>query len=339
MPKQSRTSSDQSNAPLFYLLDNALALKRQLESENLPALRMQMRFEPLETPLGTVPLIVQTPFPAVVRPYVDIERADFARFGTEKPWSEARRDLLALLQERVDAPVVCLSKAFMSAVLRHNKCVVTLGTRGRPGWTNRNSFSPSAFDTLESMSQTGGVLVDFVSPFDHRFDPSEPETGRKTVTWSDIRGKEVGECALSMAKRPRERLILLLAVHLYMSPAEISKLNLSQVTEKFGRDFRPRVYLKKRLVRKKDVADALTRYRSRDREASWGLKEPMFRTGKTAPSGRPVRMSAKVIEETIERYARRALKAMPATPAMEEPPTLPPRPPLFWVSYIECRRA
>jgi hypothetical protein len=123
-----------------------------------------------------------------------------------------------------------------------------------------------------------------------------------------------------------------------MSPAEISKLNLSQVTQKVGRDFRPRVYLKKRLVRKKDVADALIRYRSRDREAYWGPKEPMFRAAKTAPSGRAVRMGARAIEETIERYARRALKAMPAIPTANEPPVLPARPPLFWVSDIEYRR-
>ncbi|MCP4407715.1 MAG: hypothetical protein GY807_08130, partial [Gammaproteobacteria bacterium] len=331
MPEQSRTHSGQSGNPFFHLLDNALAIRRQLESENLPAQRMQMSFEPLETPLGIAPLIVQTPFSVVVRPYVDTERVDFARFGTEKPWPEECRDLLVLLQERVDAPVVYLSTAFMSAILCHDECVVTLGTRRRPGWTNRNSFSPSAFDALESMSRTGGILVDFVSAFDRRYDPpDEPETGRTTVTWSDIRGKGVGKRVLAMAKRPRERLILLLAVRLYMSPAEISKLNLSQVTQKYGRDFRPRIYLKKRFVRRKDIADALIRYRSRDRKAYWGPKEPMFRTGKTTSSGRPVRMGSKVIEETLERYAKRALKAMPAAPAVKTSPTLPPRPPLFW---------
>ncbi len=43
-----------------------------------------MSFEPLETPLGTVPLFVQTPFPAIVRPYVNAERTDFARFGAKR---------------------------------------------------------------------------------------------------------------------------------------------------------------------------------------------------------------------------------------------------------------
>ncbi len=99
----------------IHLLDNALAIRRQLESENLLAQRMQMSFELLETPLGIAPLVAQTPFSAVVRPYVDTERADFARFGAENPWPEECRDLLVLLQERVDAPVVYLSTAFMSA--------------------------------------------------------------------------------------------------------------------------------------------------------------------------------------------------------------------------------
>jgi hypothetical protein len=62
----------------------------------------------------------------------------------------------------------------------------------------------------------------------------------------------VGERALALVKRPRERLILLLASHLRMAPAEINKLNLARVTQKLGRDYRGRVYLKKRLVRKRD---------------------------------------------------------------------------------------
>ncbi len=225
----------------------------------------------------------------------------------------------------------------MRAVMHRDECVVTLGTCGKPGWTNRNSFSPSAFDALESMSRTGGVLVDFVCPFDRRFDPPEPENER-AITWADIRRQGVGERALSMAKRPRERLILLLAIHLYMSSAEISKLNLLQVTQKLGRDFRLRVYLKKRLVRKKAIADALVRYRNRDRESCWDPREPMFRTAKTAPSGRSIRLGARAIEETIERYAKRALKAMPAVSTANEPPALPTRPPLFWVPNIEYHR-
>ena len=143
---------------------------------------------------------------------------------------------------------------------------------------------------------------------------------------------------MTLVKRPRERLILLLAVHLRMSPAEINALNLSQVTQKLGRDVRLRVYLKKRLVRKKAVAEALLQYRKREREAYWDSKEPMFRTGKTTRSGRSRRLGAKAIEAVIERYAQRALKGMPVVETVQEPPTLPVRPPMLWVSDIEYHR-
>ena len=54
----------------------------------------------------------------------------------------------------------------------------------------------------------------------------------RAITWADIHRQGVGERALAMAKRPRERLILLLTIHLHMTPAEINKLNLPQVTRR-----------------------------------------------------------------------------------------------------------
>jgi len=332
MPKK----TDHGNA-FFHVLDGLLAVSRHLENENLPAQRMQMSCGHLDTLQGAVPFIVQTPFPAIVQPRADTERAAFARFGAEIPWPEESRGLLGLLQALVDAPIVCLAEAFVRVVMHRDEWVVTLGTRGKPGWTNRNSFAPAAFDYLASMAGIGGLLVNFACPFDRPLEPPEPEHKRAT-TWADIRSQGVGERALAMAKRPRERLILLLAIHLYMSPAEINKLNLSQVTQKLGRDYRSRVYLKKRLVRKKAAAEALLQYRKRDRESFWGLAEPMFRTGKTTPSGRSMRMGARAIEATIVRYAERALKAMPAVSTVNEPLALPARPPMFWVSDIEYHR-
>lgn len=326
MPKR----TDGGNA-FSHMLDHLLAVRQHLESENLPAQRMQMSCGHLETPLGAVPIIVQTPFPGIVQTRADTERAAFARFGAEKPWPEERRSLLGSLQELVDAPIVCLAEAFVRVVMPQDECVVTLGTQGKPGWTNQSHFASSVFDYLESMSGTGGFLVDFVDPFERRFEPPEPENER-VITWADIRRQGVGERALAMAKRPRERLILLLAIHLYMSPAEINKLNLSQVTQKVGRDYRYRVYLKKRLVRKKTVADALVQFRKRDRESYWDSREPMFRAGKTTASGRSMRMGARAIEASIARYAKRALKAMPAVSTVNEPVALPARSPMFWVS-------
>ena len=49
-------------------------------------------------------------------------------------------------------------------------------------------------------------------------------------------------------------------------------------------------------------------------------------------------MGAKVIEAAIERYAKRALKTMPAVSTANEPLALPARPSLFWVSPIEYHR-
>ena len=187
------------------------------------------------------------------------------------------------------------------------------------------------------MSEIGGFLVNFECPFDRHFEPPKPENER-AITWAAIHKQGVGECALAMVKRPRERLILLLATHLRMAPAEINQLNLSQVTQKLGRDYRRRVYLKKRLVRKKVVADALLQFRKRERESFWDSREPMFRTGKTSPSGRSKRMGVKVIEATIERYAERALKAMSAVLTAKKSPALLARPPMLWISNIEYHR-
>ena len=242
MPKR----TERGNA-LFHGLDDLLALRRHLERENLPAQRMQMSCGHLETPLGAVPFIVQTPFPAMVQPRADTERAAFAQFGVEMPWPEERRGLLGSLQALVDAPIVCLAEAFVRVAMHPEACIVTVGTQGKPGWTNQNSFAPSLFDYLESMSGIGGLLVHFASPFDRHFESPEPEDER-AITWADIHRQGMGECAPALAKRPRERLILLLAIHLHMSPVEINKLNLSQVTRKLGRDCRRRVYLKQRLV-------------------------------------------------------------------------------------------
>jgi hypothetical protein len=75
--------------------------------------------------------------------------------------------------------------------------------------------------------------------------------------------KEKGEAALALAKCPPERFILLLAVHLHLSPGEINQLNLAQVTQKLGRDGQARVYLKNRLVRKRVLAESLLQYRKR----------------------------------------------------------------------------
>jgi hypothetical protein len=205
------------------------------------------------------------------------------------------------------------------------------------GWTHQSHFVSSAFGYLESMSQVGGFLVDFVDSFDRRFEPPESEDER-TITGVAIRRQGVGERALAMAKRPRDWLILLLAIYLPMGPAEINQLNLAQVTQKLGQDFRRRVYLKKQLVQKRAVADALVQYRKRDGEAFWGPKEPMFRTGKTTPSGRSMRMGAKAIETSIVRFTEQALKAMPAPSIPKGPPVRPARPPLFWVSPIEYHR-
>ncbi len=323
--------ADNDNA--LFLLDQVLAISRHLERENLPAQRMQMSCGHLEAPLGAVPLITQTPFPAIVQPRADTERAAFARFGAEQPWPDEQSGLLGSLQALVDAPIVCLAAAFLRVVLQRDECVVTLGTQDKPGWTNQNSFVPSVFEYLESMSGIGGVLVDFVCPFDRPLEPSEPK-GEQPIGWADIHRQGVGERALAIAKRPRERLILLLAIHQRMRPAEINALNLSQVRQKFGRDGRPRVYLKKRLVRKKAVADALLQFRQRDRDACWDPREPMFRTGKTTRSGRSMRMGAKALEAVIARYAKRASKEMPAAPPNKEPIVAPVRPPMFWVSNM-----
>ncbi len=327
---------DNNNA-LFRVLDQVLAIRRHLEGENLPAQRMQMSCGHLETPLGAVPIIVQTPFPVIVQTRADTERAAFARFGAEKPWPEERRGQLGSLQELVDAPIVCLAEAFMRVVMHRDECVVTLGTQGKPGWTNQSNFVPSVFDYLESMSGIGGVLVNFACPFDSRLEPHEPKD-EQPISWVDIHRQGVGERALAMAKRSRERLILLLAIHQRMRPAEINALNLSQVRQKLGRDGRLRVYLKKQLVRKKAVADALIQFRKRDSKSFWVPQEPMFRTGKTARSGRSMRMGTKALEAFIERYAERAIKEMRAAPPTKKPTATRVRPPMFWVSDMEYSR-
>jgi hypothetical protein len=260
------------------------------------------------------------------------------QFGAERPWPEERRPLLESLQGLVKAPIACLAEAFVRVVLHDGECVLTLGTRGRPGWTNYNLFTPDVFDYLESMSGVGGVLVHFGDPFERYAGPPEPKEERE-ITWMDIYGRGVGQPVLAMVKRPRERLILMLAIYLHMGPEEINKLNLAQVTQKLGRDYRSRVYLKKQLVRKKAVANALLDFRKRDRESFWDPKEPMFRTGKKTPSGRSMRMGTKAIEALIVRYAERALKAMPTESAAHEPAVVPLRLPMFWVSDIQYRRA
>ena len=206
----------------------------------------------------------------------------------------------------------------MRVVMHGDECVVTVGTPGKPGWTNRNPFAPGVFGYLESMSGIGGLLIHFECPFDRPVEPAEQGT-KRAITWRAIYRQGVGERALALAKRPRERLILLLAIHMRMTPAEINKLNLSQVTQKLGQDYRRRVYLKKRLVRKKVVAEALVQLRQRERESFRDPGEPMFRSGKTTRAGRSMRMGAKAIEAAIVRYAKRASQAMPAVPTANEP--------------------
>ncbi len=318
-------------------LDHLLAVRQQLERENVPAQRMSMSCGDLETLSGAVPVLVQTPFPGMVQVRADTECATFVRFGVETPWPESHRCLLESLQTRIDAPIVYLAEAFVRIVRHRDECVVTVGTLGKPGWSNQNPFSLTAFDYLASMAGIGGFLIHFADPFERPFEAPQPET-EQPLTWADIRRPGVGERALTLIKRPRERLILLLAVHLRMSPAEINSLNLFQVTQKLGRDVRLRVYLKKRLVRKKAVAEALLQYRQRERESYWDSKEPMFRTGKTTRSGRSRRMGAKAIEAAIERYAQRALKGMPVVATVQEPSVPPVRPPMLWVSDIEYHR-
>lgn len=225
----------------------------------------------------------------------------------------------------------------MRVVLQDGGCVVTVGTHGKPGWTNRNEFLPEVFGYLESLCKIGGCLVWFEDWFERPVAPAEPDT-EKTISWMDIRRQTVGECALSMIKRPREPLILLLAVHLKLSPKEISGLNLSQVTRKFGRDYRYRVYLKKRLVRKKVVADALEQFRKRDQDDFPHPKEPMFRTGKTLRMGRSQRLGTKAVEAVILRYVERALKTLPAEPPVEKPAVVTEPPPVFWVTDIAFQR-
>lgn len=335
MPAMSKRT--ERGGALFDMLDGPIMVRRHLERENLPAERMQMSCGHLDTPLGAVPIIDQTPFPALVQPRVETERGAFAQFGAEMPWPQEHCALLESLHALVDAPIVCLEKAFVRVVLHPDECVLTLGTQGKPGWTNQNSFAPAAFDYLESMAGIGGLLVKFADSFDRDVLPPEPQDERG-ITWWDIRRQGVGERALALVKRPRERLILFLAIHQHLSPAEINKLNLAQVTEKFGRDYRARVYLKKRLVRKKAVAEALLQYRKRDRESFWDSKEPMFRTGKRTPAGRSMRMGAKAIEALLVRYAERALKTMPDEPATKEPPAIPLRAPMFWIVHIAYHR-
>lgn len=319
------------------LLDHLLTVTQQLERDNPPAQRMQMSCGDFESPRGTVPFIVQEPYPTIAHPSAEMERGSFARFGVEIPMPEAQRELLESLRGLVDGPIVCLSKAFVRVVLQDGGCVVTVGTHGKPGWTNRNEFLPEVFDYLKSLCAIGGFLVWFESPFERPVAPVEPDT-EKTTSWMDIRRRAVGECALSMIKRPRERLILLLGVHLKLSPKEISGLNLSQVTRKFGRDYRYRVYLKKRLVRKKVVADALEQFRKRDQDSFPHPKEPMFRTGKTLRMGRSQRMGTKAVEAVILRYVERALKTLPAEPLVEKPAVVPEPPPVFWVTDIAFQR-
>jgi hypothetical protein len=61
MPK--RTDHDEG---FYRVLDLLLTLRRDLESENRPARRMQMSCEHLNTPMGSVPLIIQSPFFGIV---------------------------------------------------------------------------------------------------------------------------------------------------------------------------------------------------------------------------------------------------------------------------------
>lgn len=319
------------------LLDHLLTVTQQLERDNPPAQRMQMSCGDLETPRGTVPFIVQVPYPTLAHPSAERERGSFARFGAETPWPQAHRELLESLQGLVDGPVVYLSKTFVRVVRQSDRCMVTVGTHGKPGWTNQNEFMPEVFDYLASLCEIGGCLVRFESRFDRPVASTRPDT-EQTISWMDIRRQAVGESALSLVKRPRERLILLLAVYLDMSPTEINGLNLSQVTRKFGRDGRYRVYLKKRLVRKKILADALLHFRKRDQDGIPHPKEPMFRTGKTIRLGRSQRMGTKAVEVVILRYAERALKTLPAETAVEEPAAVVEPPAVFWVTDIELQR-
>jgi hypothetical protein len=322
---------------LGYLLDHVLAVRRQLENGNLPAERLHMRCGDIETPLGLVPLIIQTPYPALVQLRAEVEQTTFARFGVEKSWPEDHRALLDALQALVGVPIVCLEKAFMRVTLHRGQCVVTLGTSGTPGWTNESRFDPSVFEHLKSVAKMGGVLVQFASAFDRFAEAEEPEDTEPSTSWVNIRERHVAKWALTLAKHPRDRLILLLAGDQWMDPDEINKLNLFQVRQKYGRDYKPRVYLKKRLVRKRRVAEALLYYRQRDREYLLDNDEPMFRTRKTTRTGRSMRMGAKAIETLIERWVKRAKKGMP-TPKPEQPSTPRERPPLFWVSTIEYSR-
>ncbi|WP_200374923.1 hypothetical protein [Thiocystis violacea] len=323
------------------LLDDLLRVRHHLERENLPAARLRMICGNLDTPLGAVPFIVQTPFPALAQPRAEVERAAFARFGGERPWPDAHQALREVLQTCVDAPVIWLERAFVRVAQHPGECVLTLGTQGTPGWTNQNCFEPSLFDSLKSMSGIGGLLVHFSDPFERSAAAPEPECA-DTVAWTAIYRPGVGEAALALAKRPRERLILLLAVYLHMGPREINQLNLAQVTQSFGRDGQARVSLKQRLVRKKVLAEALLQYRRRDRDTFWGTKEPMFCGGPETPSGRSRRMGANAIEALILRYVERALKTLPSVqkdPEPPVPPAQPGRPPLFWVTDIQYQRA
>ena len=59
------------------MLDHLLAVSRHLESENVPAARMQMSCGHVETAAGAVPVIVQTPFPGLVQLRAETERAAF----------------------------------------------------------------------------------------------------------------------------------------------------------------------------------------------------------------------------------------------------------------------
>jgi hypothetical protein len=333
MPK--RTNHDEG---FFRVLDLLLTLRRDLESENQPAGRMQMSIDHLDTPMGSVPFIILTPCFGIVQIRAETERATFAQFGAKRPWPEERRRLLESLQGLVEAPIVCLAEAFVRIVLHDGECFLTLGTRGRPRWTNYNLFTPDVLDYLEAMSGIGGILVHFGDPFERSAGLPEPKEERE-ITRTAIYKRGVGEHVLAMVKRPRERLILMLAIYLHIDPDEINELNLAQVAQKFGRDHRFRVYLKKRLIRKKAVADALLDFRKRDRESFWDPKEPMFRTGKKTPSGRSMRMGSKAIEALIVRYAERALKEIPTESSAHEPAVIPPRPPIFWVSDIQYRRA
>ncbi|MFC1610389.1 hypothetical protein ACFL6C_05480 [Myxococcota bacterium] len=327
MGKRSKGEGD----GLFQMLDYAIAVRRHLQRENVPAPRLKMTCGHLVTPLGKTPLITLTPFPAIVMPDVDAERSTFARFGKERPWAPAHRETLESLQGLVESPIVYLEQAYVEVGMRANECLVRVGTPGKPGWTNQNDLEMSTFEYLKSMSQVGGVLIDFAELFERRFEP-RPSENERAITWMDIHISEVGRRALAMTKHPRDRLILLLAVHLHMSPTEISRLNLSQIRQKPGRDYRHRVYLKKRLVRRKTVADALVQFRKRDQDSCW-QDEPMFRTAGTTRMGRSKRMGAKAIEALITRYVERAKKEMPPEPPPEDV-ALPSRPALFWVSKV-----